>query len=218
MGGKTDLFALVQAGDLAALSAALAANPHSAMARDGSGTSLLSFAVYAGKPDAVALIRGHRTQLDAHEAIIVGDMAALEQALAEGFDGNARAPDGFTPLALAAFFRNRPAFDRLLPLTQDINAAAENPQRVAAIHAATAVRDSDMVAALLKAGADPNQVQADGFTPLQAAAQHGDAVIAGLLLLFGADPAIRNGKGMTAADHAREGGHAWLAERIEART
>jgi hypothetical protein len=58
--------------------------------------------------------------------------------LAWGWDGNALSPDGFAPLALAAFFDNAAAFERLLPMTRDVSRQAENSQRVAALHAATA--------------------------------------------------------------------------------
>jgi len=71
-----------------------------------------------------------------------------------------------------------------------------------------------MVEKLLRAGADPSQPQADGFTPLHVAAMHGDAAIVGLLLLFGADPRQANAKGEDAIAHANNGGHAWLAERL----
>ncbi len=86
---------------------------------------------------------------------------------------------------------------------------------MAALHAATAKRSAPMGEKLLRAGADPNQVQADGFTPLHAAAMHGDTAIVGLLLLAGGDPRQENAKGEDAIAHARKGGHEWLAERLE---
>ncbi len=115
-------------------------------------------------------------------------------------------------MALAAFFDNVEAFELLLPLARDVNQAAQNPQQVAALHAATAKRNIAMVDKLLRAGADPNQVQADGFTPLHAAAMHGDAAIAGLLLLAGADPRQAERQGRDGRD-ARPHGRARLAGR-----
>lgn len=211
-----DVFDAVASGQLDELGAALAAEPSLAAARHASGASLLAWAYYVGKPDAAPVIRPHLERLDPYEAIIAGDASAVRDSLDHGWDGNALSPDGFTPLGLAAFFNRPEIFELLLPLTRDVNEAATNRQKVAALHAATAARNSDMVEALILAGADPNQRQADDVTPLHAAALHGDAAIAGMLVLFGADPTLRDAKGRSAADHALSGGHARLADRLAA--
>lgn len=211
----TDPFDLVAKGDLDGLRAALAHDPGMVEMRHASGASLVAWAAYMGNVGAISAIRAKLSQLDPHEAIILRDGARLEAALASGWDANQRSADGFTPLSLAAFFDNAEAFDLLLPLTADVNAPAQNPQKVAALHAACAKRNAAMVERLLLAGADPNQVQADGFTPLHAAAHHGDGAIAGLLLLAGARPGDTNNKGEDAATIARREGHAWLAEKLE---
>lgn len=212
----SDPFDLVAGNDLEALRKALEREPGIARFRNDSGASLLAWAAYHGNVGAVAAVRAALPELDPHEAIIVGDGARLEEALADGWDGNTRSQDGFTPLALAAFFGNEEAFALLLPLARDVNAAAHNGQQVAALHAATAKRRAGMVERLLRAGADPDQPQADGFTPLHAAAQQGDTTIAALLLLAGADPGLTNAKGETAGAIARAHGHDWLATRLEA--
>ncbi len=211
----SDAFELVAAGDLEGLRATLAHEPGLARARHESGASLVAWAAYMGNVGAIAAIRAVPVELDPYEAIILGDADALEAALAGGWDGNALSPDGFAPLALAAFFDNEAAFERLLPMTRNVSRPAENPQRVAALHAATARRNAGMVEKLLRAGANPDQAQAGGFTPLHVAAQHGDAAIVGLLVLFGADVRKTNSEDLDAAAHARKGGHEWLAERLE---
>jgi uncharacterized protein len=214
----SDPFVLVTSNDLDGLRAELARDPEIANARHQSGASLVAWAAYMGNVGAIAAVRAHIPELDPHEAIILKDGERLETALAHGWDCNVLSRDGFTSLGLAAFFDNAEAFDLLLPLTRDVNEAAQNPQKVAALHAATAKRNTPMVEKLLRAGADPNQVQADGFTPLHAAAMHGDTAIVGLLLLFGADPKPRTAKGVDAAALARQGGHEWLAELLEQRS
>lgn len=211
----SDPFELVSKGDVEGLKAALALDPSLIRMRHPQGASLVSWAAYMGNPAAIGAIREIPARLDAYEAIILGDEETLEQALAGGWDPNALSPDGFTPLGLAAFFDNVEAFELLLPLTRDVSQPAENPQKVAALHAATAKRNIAMVDKLLRAGADPNQVQADRFTPLHAAAMHGDTAIAGMLLLAGADITRRNAKGEDAATLARNAGHDWLASRLE---
>jgi ankyrin repeat protein len=212
----SDPFDLIGKGDLGGLRASLAADPSLAEMRGASGASLLAWAAYNGNAEAVDIVRSATQALDPYEAIILGDLDRVRDLLANHWDANERAPDGFTPLGLAAFFNQEAIFELLLPLTSDLDAAATNPQQVAALHAATAQRQAGMVEKLLRAGADPNLRQADGFTPLHSAAFHGDAAIAGLLLLFGADPNATNDKGETAATLARAKGHDWLAERLEA--
>ncbi len=214
-GAMVDPFELVAQGDLEGLRAALAHEPELANLRHASGASLVAWSAYMGNVGAISAIRAVAAELDPYEAIILGDGEALTAALAGGWDGNALSPDGFAPLALAAFFDNGFAFDQLLPITRDISRQAENPQKVAALHAATAKRNVVLVERLLRAGAQADQAQADGFTALHVAAQHGDAAIVGLLLLFGADPRLTNAKGLDAAAHARAGGHEWLANRLD---
>jgi ankyrin repeat protein len=211
----SDAFQLIVDNDLDGLRQALASNPGIVYLRHPDGASLVAWAAYVGNVGAIAAIRAYVPELDGYEAIILGETTRLEAVLANGWDANVPSRDGFLPLALAAFFGNATAFDRLLPLTRDINLRARNPQQVAPLHAACARRDARMVEALLRAGADPNLPQADGFTPLHAAAHHGDAAIAGLLLLFGSERGQKNDKGDTAADSARAAGHDWLAAVLE---
>ena len=211
-----NLFDLLAQGRLHELRDALTLDPAAVWNRNAAGASLLSQAAYAGNFEAIAVIRAALTRLDPYESIILGDVDGVRAALETDWDVNALAPDGFSALGLAAFFKRPEIFDLLLPLTGDVNQRAANPQQVAALHAATAVREAGMVEKLLRAGADPDLPQADGFLPIHVAAQHGDAVITGLLLLFGASPTLPNAKGKSAIDHARDGGHDWLAERLAA--
>jgi ankyrin repeat protein len=211
-----DVFDLLAQGRLDELTHALDTDPALAAKRNASGASLLAWAFYVGRPEAAELIRPRLADLDPHDAIILGDADRVREALTAGWDANALSADGFGALALSAFFGRDEIFDLLLPVTGDVNLAAQNGQKVAAIHAATARRNTAMVEKLLRAGAEADQVQADGFTPLHVAAQHGDGAIAALLVLFGANPRKHNVQGNDAITHARMGGHDWLAERLAA--
>lgn len=210
-----DIFELVASGQGDAVEAALHADPLLASKRHESGASLLAWAHYVGQPQLAEKLRRGAGDLDPYDAIIFGDVGRVEAQLGAGWDANQHSPDGFTPLALAAFFARAEVFDLLLPLTKDIDAAATNTQKVAAIHAAAARRQAAMIEKLLRAGADPNLRQAGGFAPLHATAQNGDAMSTGLLLLFGADRTLSTEDGRTAATLARDAGHAWLADRLE---
>jgi ankyrin repeat protein len=173
------LFDVLSQGDIEAFKAGLAADPTQAMTRNAAGASLLAVAAYHRNPEAIAAVRAALPMIDPYEAIIIGEKATVEAALASGWDANTRSLDGFSALGLAAFFDHRDVFDLLLPETRDLNQQATNAQQVAAIHAASAVRNIGMVEQLLRAGADPNLTQADGFTPFHTAAHHGDGALAG---------------------------------------
>jgi ankyrin repeat protein len=210
-----DLFDLVSSGELAALREALHLDPKLAGGRNAAGSSLLAWAAYHRNSEAIAVVRLAVLEIDPYEACILGDAERVAAALADGWDANAPAPDGFSALGLAAFFGREAIADLLLPVTRDVNQQAENAQRVAALHAATAARQRAVATKLLRAGANPNLAQAGGIVPLHVAAQHGDAAFCGLLTLFGADPHLPDEQGRNAAAYARAGGHDWLAERLQ---
>lgn len=127
---------------------------------------------------------------------------------------NAYAPDGHTPLGLAAFFASASTARLILERGGQVGAAARNEMQVQPLHAAVAAGNEETVALLLERGADPNARQQIGYTPLMGAAGAGRDDIVDLLLARGADPAPPNDEGKTAADIAREHGHTKLAERL----
>lgn len=210
-----DLFDLVSRGDLAALREAVRREPTLAASRNGAGSSLLAWSAYHRNGEATAIVRVVLLEIDPYEACILGDSERVAAALADGWDANLPAPDGFSALGLAAFFGHEGIADLLLPVTRDVNQCAQNAQRVAALHAATAARQHSLATKLLRAGANPNLPQAGGVVPLHVAAQHGDAAFCGLLTLFGADPKLIDEKGQNAPAYARAGGHEWLGERLQ---
>ena len=59
-----------------------------------------------------------------------------------------------------------------------------------------------------------NATQRDSYTPLHAAAFHGDDELIELFLSAGADPAARIDDGSTPADTAEAAGHADAARRL----
>ena len=124
--------------------------------------------------------------------------------------------DGYPPVGLAAFFAGPSTVRLLLDRGAEIGAAARNPMKVQAIHAAVGSRNADTVALLLERGADVNARQHVGYTPLMGAAAAGRADIVELLLKNGADRTLVSDDGKSAADVAREHGHPELAARLAA--
>ena len=104
----------------------------------------------------------------------------------------------------------------LIGLGADVDTPARNGLKVRPLHSAVANSDPDkagaMARSLLAAGAAPNAKQQGGFTPLQAAALHGNLDLVRLLLESGADPGLVNESGATAVDLAESAGHAEVVQ------
>ncbi len=129
---------------------------------------------------------------------------------------DARSPDGFTALHLAAFFGRPPVVRLLLDRGADPNTWATGGLRVQPLHSAVAGGDEAVAAMLVEAGADVNAAQDGGYTPLMGAAQNGLAATVALLLAEGADPKALNEDVLTAADLAERAGHAEIAASLRA--
>src|SRR5262245_46994973 len=110
----TDVFALIDAGDVVALRELLGRHPEWATARDDEGRSAVMRAGYRGG-DVLAAIREAEPPLDPFDRIVVGDMGELPAP-------NDWTSDGFTGLHLAAFSGNAPAAERLLEAGADVDA------------------------------------------------------------------------------------------------
>lgn len=183
-----------------------------------SGSPILA-ALYRRQRDEAERLAAGTTALNVWELAALGRDEGLRDLVARQPDlVNAYADDGFTPLALAAFFSSAATVRLLLAHGADVSLAARNDMRVQALHAAVASRNADAALALLDAGADSNARQQVGYTPLMAAAGAGRGDMVTLLLDRGADPALAADDGKTAADMAQEHGHAALAERLRSGT
>jgi ankyrin repeat protein len=202
------LFEAIRAGDASRVSELLDAAPYLLRAKAPDGASGVLLAIYWGHRDLVALFERRGVLLNLFEACAAGrrERAAelLDRApsLARGFSD-----DGHTALGLAVFFGHDEIAELLLANGADVNAASRNSQRVTALHAAVARRNAKLVLELLMRGAEPDAVQAAGFTALHSAAFHGDREIAELLLGYGADPRRKTTDGKSPADLARDRGN-----------
>ena len=205
-----------QHGDLEAARALLDADPALAGARDTDGQAPMMAAIYGSHPEIVALLRERGATPTIFEAAALGDMPALNAALAQDPSAmRAYSADGWTALHLAAHFGQVEAARALLAAGANVTAHSWNGLDNEPIHAAAAnTGNAAMVAALLDAGAQVNARQHGGFTPLHQAAQNGDAELVNLLLSRGARKSLMTDKDLTACDLAEEAGHQELATRL----
>ena len=179
------------------------------------GSAILN-ALYQQKPEEASRLASQAAELSVWEAAALGDDDELQRLLdQEPSLANAWAPDGNTPLGLAAFFAPAATSRLLIERGADVHAVARNHMKVQPLHAAIAARNADATRLLLERGADPNARQQVGYTPLMGAANAGRADLVDLLLERGADPSAVSEDGKTAAVLARERGHDDLAARLQ---
>lgn len=210
---EQQLFDAVKGGRVDEVRQLIEQNPALKDARDASGASAVMVATYNMKPDVVSALVELGAAIDIFEASVLGKVDRIYQIL----EGNPdrvweHAPDGFTPVALAAFFGQLPAVRALIAAGADVNAAAKNGLKVQALHAAVAGRNLEIVKAVLDAGADSNAQQQAGFRPMHEAGTNANRRLAELLLAHGADPLLPHDEGKSAIDLARDKGHAEFAD------
>lgn len=213
----SELTDAIKQGDAARVEAILDADPSLAAAAENDVTPIL-LAIYHGKRDIARLLVARGAAVSFAEAIALGDPPRVKELLANDPSLlHSRTADGFPSAALAVFFGHGELARWLIEQGADVNAAAENPQRVRAVHAAAAVCDRETMRLLLERGADPNARQQSDYTPLHGAASRGDVAMAKLLLEHGADASARGSDGLSVADVARKYGHPEFAEWLESR-
>lgn len=197
----------------------LTIQPDLAGVQSADGASATLYALYHQKPviaECIADVKSSGSPLSIFEAAALGRALVVRELLdADPTLVNATAPDGFTPLGLAAFFRRPDVVNVLLDCGADPKEASHNAMRVAPLHSAVAARHLPIAEALLANGADANAVQAGEYTPLHEAAHSGYVEMIELLLRYGANPQARQSEGQTPLDTARAAGQAEAITALE---
>ena len=210
---EQQLFDAIKAGKVEDVRQLLQQNPALKTARDASGASALLVAAYNMKPDVVNALLELGAPVDIFEAAVLGKVDRIQEILKSNpARVSEYAPDGFTPVALASFFGQPAAVKALIAAGADVNAAATNALKVAALHAAVAGRNMEAIKAVLAAGADVNAQQQAGFRPFHEAGTNANRALAELLLAHGGDPTLPADNGQNAIDFARAKGHHEFAD------
>lgn len=205
----------VQAGDEQAVQQLVEETPALAKSIGENGLPLVMMALYHRQEQIASVLAAAYEELDIFTAAALGRLDQVEERIAEwsGY-ANETARDGFTPLQLACYFGRETTAIWLMEHGADVEAVAQNDQRIRPVHAAAANGNLAILRALLARGADVNARQQHDFTPLHTAADRGDGEMARLFLEHGADVQARDASGHTAAQLAQERGHENLATML----
>ncbi len=193
--------------------------------RNASGASALLLAVYHGLDEMAGVLLRSEVALDLPEAVAVGDLQRVVELATENPALLAEpAPDGFTPLVLAAWLGHVEVVEELLRLGADPGQASRNATAMAPLHGAASGRDARKALAaarLLLARGQQGALEAigaGGFTPLHLAASQGHRDLVELLLESGADAGALSDTDTTPLEIAAERGFNDIVRLLERHT
>jgi uncharacterized protein len=191
-------------------------NPDVLDQTDENGVSGFLNLAYSGMNEAFDKAIASKQSFTFHEAIVGGKTEQVKmQIVTDKSLVNQYSPDGFTPIALAAFFDQQEIAIALLEGGADPSVHANNPVKVNALHAAVAKGNYTLCKLFLEYGTPVNAPQTQNVTPLHAAAHRGNLKLVKLLAEHGADPKMAMDNGDTPIDIARRDNHHEVVNFLE---
>src|SRR2546428_12203653 len=123
----TEPFTAITGGDATEVERLLELDRGLVDAHDENGLSPILAALYPGHNDIAKAILGRRPNLNVFEAAAAGDVARVRELVGgDRAQANGIAPDGYSALGLAAFFKRRDVVRYLLESGADPRPASRN--------------------------------------------------------------------------------------------
>lgn len=178
----------------------LSDNPEVLDIKDENGATGFMLVAYSGDARLLELAVALKNELDFYEAIIVGDIELVKEYVEKNKEMliNSFSGDGFTPIALAAYFNQSEMVRFLFEMGADPNTKASNPSRVNALHAAVARENLALCGFLLDNGAMVDATQISGVTPLHSAVHRGNVELTKLILSYNPNVYLKMDNGQDA--------------------
>jgi RNA polymerase sigma factor (sigma-70 family) len=219
-----DLLKAARAGDADRVKTLLEADPRLLVARDPMGNTALIMAINSGHDALAELLFDAGLEPGFHEAVAIGDLTRVQDALARDRDLlNAYSAEGFPAIGLAAHFGHVEVMRWLIEQGADIDRVAAHRLAVTPLHAALFGRQIDAARLLIESGADVTPARGGsgwkraGWTALHYAAGMGFGTLVLPLLDRHADPACLDEEGKTPLDVAIEANHHDIADILRSR-
>ena len=194
----------------------LESNPSLARMKTPDGLSPVFLALYRGNKQLAATIARSKGSLDIFEAASLGELERLKQIVEKNPSIiNSYSPDGFTPLALAAYLGQKDTVEYLISKGANVNALAKNTTGFTALTGAVSQNNTEITKILVENGANVNHQYEGGYTPLIHAAASGNLELVRILLDANANPNVRTKDGTTALSAAISKEHAEVAKVLK---
>ena len=190
-----------------------------ANAKENSGLDALQYAAYRGHLDFAKLLLSHGADVNSrsnegwtalHAAACGGHLDVVEWLLENGAEVNATNSRHETPLFWAAVGYSGAGAEKPKEMDEGAGERAEAAKEVSP----KSPDKAGVVRCLLSRGADANESDERGLTPLYYAAYAGDLEVANLLLAGGADVNAKSKDGWTALCAAAKKGYAGIVKLL----
>ena len=208
-----DFLEAIQKGNLSKINQLLETNPALANSQAKNGVSVILLALYHGHQDIARTIAARKQELDIFEASVLGKLEQVKNLVNEDPSlVNSYSPDGFTPIALAAYVGQKEITEYLIEKGANVKAIAKNATGFTALTGAIASSHVEISKILVKRGADVNHRYEGGVSPLMEACLNGNVELVNFLLASGADPTAKTKDGKPPMSFAKEKNHVEVVE------